>query len=122
MSYCHASVGKKLQYSHAISVMIENRCERSSQFVIMFFLPAFCRQPIISSSRPLQIRNSLFRANAYCPLSPQVVPTNSGTSHSVNADSGGSNTGQVTDGRGTNLLAQDVNDSIRHALNSTLII
>lgn len=83
---------------------------------------ALLRQPITSSSRPLQIRNSRFNVNAYSPLSPQVVPTNSGTSHSVNADSGGNNMGQVTGGRDTDLLAQDVNASVRHALNSTFII
>lgn len=75
-----------------------------------------------SSSLLLHIRNSRFKASAYSPLSPQVVPTNSGTSHSVNADSGGSNTGQLAGGREAALFAQDVNASVRHALNNTFII
>lgn len=74
-----------------------------------------------SSSLLLHIRNSRFKASAYSPLSPHVVPTKSGTSHSVNADSGGNNTGQVAKGRGADLFAQDVNASVRHTLNSTPI-
>ncbi|CNC10748.1 Uncharacterised protein [Yersinia frederiksenii] len=74
-----------------------------------------------SSSLLLHIRNSRFKASAYSPLSPQVVPTNSGTSHSVNADSGGSNTGQVAGERGTDLLAHDVNDIARQRLSRAII-
>lgn len=82
---------------------------------------AFCRQLITSSSRPLQIRSSRFSANAYSPLSPQVVPSNSGTSHSVNADSGGHSwINSAVLGAG-GLLLQDANVAIRHPAINTRI-
>lgn len=81
----------------------------------------FLRHPITSSSRPLQIRSSRFKASAYSPLSPQVVPTNSGTSHSVNADSGGHSwINSAVLGAG-GLLLQDANVAIRHPAINTRI-